>query len=281
MENQKLTLPLMVRFTYEKRGPNFFGAAEVPTKSGTARFEMLLPVKDVEKEVTKFLTSKHDVSGDGLNLIGNVPRIVQNVANDRLKRRLGTAIKVRFGGTVMPYEVSGPAGFGVRMSSIAAAKRRYRVAGNVAGDEVGVSLKGIVKGAAKGIGKGAKAIGKGTKAVAKGTAKGAVKVVKGGAKVATGLTNNPITSAALSFVPGGDAAMAIVKAAQAGSPGANQAISQLNTLAGQGDLRAAQAAAALAQARAKTKASQKPDVPIGAILGGAGALVGLLLLAKK
>ncbi len=173
-------MPTSIRFTYETKGDNFLGTAEIPTRSGhMMRFETLLPMADIRNEVQRFLRNQPPVIAGDPRILANISGIYNNVAKTRARRRLGTAIKMRFGGKVRPYEVAGPAGYAHGLAK-QARQRAYD-----AGNDIGFSLKGGIKKVGRGIGKGAKAVGKG--------------VYKGGKAVVT----NPYGQLALSALPGG------------------------------------------------------------------------------
>lgn len=283
-----------VKFSFDRKGDNYLGQAEVPTRSGKLQFQVMVPIADIRQEVKTFLAKQPaEIAGDP-HIVGDLDRVYDNVGYLRAKRRLGTAIKVRLGGKVRPFEVAGSLGFAHRMAQTAANRRgnfspmrrlgpmQYRVAGDDEDDVSGNPFKAI----GKGIVKGAKAVGKGTvkvaKVVGKGTVKGAKAVGKGTVKTAkfvgkgvTKTVDNPITAALLTTVPGGTAAMAIVHAARAGGSGAKGAIKDIKTLAEQGDPQAI-ASADVLEAAARGQTSSGAGIAIMAGLG-----LGALLLLKK
>jgi hypothetical protein len=290
----------MIHLSYARHGQNFFGRAEVPTRSGKVRFAVMVPLADVKEEVKRFLAAQPpEISGD-VRIAGNMSQIVERIARKRARRRLGTAVKAKFGGDIRPYEIAGPAGYAYRVAKTAAAKKRgwhHDVP-----TEIGWSLGGMLKSAAKGVGSGIKAVGKGTVAVAKGVGKGTVAVAKGVGKgteatgkaigkgsVAAGkgvykvgnvVTKNPITRALVSVVPGGAAALAIADAARGGSPGAQEAINQTNAIAQQtGDPTATRSASILNQAVAGQSNKGSNTAMIAVV--GLGTLGGLYLLSGK
>lgn len=257
----------LVKFSYVTKGDNFVGTAEVPTQNGTMKFGILVPLQDIRKEVRDYLAQSPAVSGDS-GVVGNLSRVYDRVATERARRRLGTLIKAKMGGAIRPYEIAGPAGYARRIAQQAANKAAHGRA-VVSGDDVGFSLKKVVKGAGKGIAKGAKGVAKGTVKVAKG-------VTKGGAAV----VSNPLTSALLTAVPGGNTALAIINAAKDGRQGPKQAIADIASLAGKGDLRAKASADAL---EAAARAAKQPPPSSGAIVAlaaGGTLILGLLLLKK-
>lgn len=268
-----------VRFTYDKKGDNFFGQAEVPTSNGVLRFKAMVPMADVRMQVRAFLAKQPtDIAGDPV-MVAKLPLVENRVAKERTKRRLVTAIRVKMGGPVRPFEVSGPAGFARRIAQGAANRRSLYQAGCVGRDEIAgdgddVGAFGFIKKIGRGIGKGVKAVGKGVGkgvvATGKGIGKGAKVAVKAGGKVIT----NPITGALLTAVPGGAAAAAIIAAAKGGSPGAQQAIVQVTDAAQAGNPQAQASKAALDVAEA---ANPPPSAgpSKGLLIGGAVAAAGV------
>ena len=287
-----------VRLTYARKGENFFGRAEIPTKNGTLRFAVLVPLSDIKQEVARYLAANPaQIAGDpnDPNIVGNLPRIYHNIAKKRAQRRLGTAIKAKFGGSIRPYEIAGSAGYAVRIAQTAANKLAW---GPDVGAEIG--LFGFVKKIGKAVGKGVvaagKGIGKGVFATGKGIGKGAAwtgkKVAKG--TVATGkgvlkvgkvVTSNPITRALISVVPYGGAALAVADAARRGSPGAQKAIAETQAAADAGNVIAQASSHVLTAATEQLNtgvnfAHDNPKSSAGMIAAVAGGL-GLLLMLKK
>jgi hypothetical protein len=282
-----------VRFTYDKKGDNFFGQAEVPTSNGVLRFKAMVPMADVRMQVRAFLAKQPtDIAGDPV-MVAKLPLVENRVAKERTKRRLVTAIRVKMGGPVRPFEVSGPAGFAHRIAQGAANRRSLYQAGCVSGDGDDVGAFGFLKKIGKGIGKGVKAVGKGVGkgvvATGKGIGKGAKVVGKGGyivaktaVKAGGKVISNPITGALLTAVPGGAAAAAIIAAARGGSPGAQQAIVQVTDAAQAGDAQAQASKAALDVAEASTPPpSAGPNKTL--LIGGglAAAAVGVYFMTRK
>lgn len=312
---QSVSMPVMVRCNYYKEGGHFYGTAEIPRPGGQrVVFKVMVPLADIRKEVMNFLgTQPTEISGDPV-VIANIGRIFDEVAHTRAKRRLGTAIKVWRGGRVAGYEVAGNAAYATRIASEAARKGMERglilrrpggmQPGYDPQDDIGWNpfkavAKAVTKVAkvvakpvvfvakktatgAKVVGKG---IGKGVVATGKGIGKGTVAVAKGGWTASKAIANNPLTSALVSVLPGGAAAMAVVKAAQGGSPGAAQAIVDTAKIADAGNLSAAQSLAALQAAQAQLDAQRPAPVPekssMPMILGGVGGGLALLMLLKK
>lgn len=231
-----------VKLTFDRKGDNFLGVAEIPTRRGPLVFKTLIPMTEVRQQIKDWLADQPTVGADPL-VLARMPGIEHKVATIRAKRRLGTAIRIRFGGRVRPYEVSGSAGHAYQLA---------RVAGR----------RGDIGGIGKVFKKVGKAVGKAGKAVGKTAYKGTKAVVK-----------NPITGALLTVVPGGPQAKAILDAARQGSPGAQQAINDINTLANGGDVQAIQSRDALNAA--------KGGISPLMIAGIGAAVVGAVMLAKK
>jgi hypothetical protein len=193
----------LVHFNYERRGDNLLGSAEVETANGSKyRFETLLPLNHIRQEVKKFLAESPSIGNDEW-IRANIGNVVNHAAESRARRRLETAIKTTFGGAIPPYHIAGTAGYARRIAQSAADRA-----------EIG----NIFKKAAKKVGKGVKAVGKGTVKVVKATGKGTAKAVTKTAKVAykggKAVVSNPLTHAALSFVPGGQQASAAISLLQ-------------------------------------------------------------------
>ena len=260
-----------IRLTYARKGENFFGRAEVPTPNGMLKFHVLVPMADIKKEVADYLRQKApEIAGDP-HIAGNLPRIHNTIAHRRAKRRLGTAIKAKLGGSIKPYEIAGPAGYAHRIAKHAANKAAMKHAD---ANDIGVSLGGIFKSIGRGVKAVGKGVGRGTVAVAKGVGRGAVATGKGVGKAANVVTKNPITRALVSVVPGGVAAIAISDAARGGSPGAQQAIDETFAAARNGNPTAEESARRLREAGAKESASKMP------LYLAAGGLAALILLKK-
>lgn len=284
---------VQVRFTYEQHGPNFLGCAEIPTSNGVIKFKTLIPMADVRMQVRRFLAAQPEVSGDP-NIAARVAGIESAVAQERAKRKLITAIRIRRGLPVSPADVSGPAYRPQQLALIARNRSMYQ--SGIAGSDdpyADVGAFGFLKKAVKGIGKGVKAVGKGvgkgtvavakgvgkgTVAVAKGVGKGTVVVAKATGKTVSAVARNPITAALLTTVPGGAAALAIVNAAKGGQKGAQEAITDISAGAAAGDPNAQASAAALQAAAQQSGGTSMTPWLIGA---GALAAVGGIFLASR
>jgi len=316
---ESVSMPVMVRFQYKRTedGRHFLGMATIPRPQGKrVVFKVMVPMSDVQEQVTKFLdTQGTDVSGDP-RIAANIDRIHNSVAEERARRRLRTAIKVWRGGKVAPYEVAGTTGFATRMAQTAADKggSRALVVSRPGGIREGYDpqtdigwgfnpFKAVVsaaKAVGKGVAKGAtvvakpvvwtgKKVGSGVATGAKAVGSGTVSVAKGGWSLSKGLAKNPLTAALISVIPGGAAALSVVNAVAGGSPGAQEAVVQTAQAAQAGNPQAAASVAALQAAEQQRQQqllqqqqadAKKPPIALYAA-GGVGALALVMLAMKK
>jgi hypothetical protein len=170
-----------VKLTYETRGENLIGTAEIPGAARPFKFKTLVPLIDVRQTVDTWLAGQPAYAADP-QIQQRKAAIVERVAQLKARRRLGTAIKVRFGGRVEPYEVAGSNDLAIRLRNVAA--HRADIGG----------VKSAFRKVGRGIKKGGRVVGRG---------------VKAGAKGGVRLARNPVTGALISQLPGGSAAVSL------------------------------------------------------------------------